>query len=304
MKLIELQHGTLHAVINPHGASCISLRDDSLKVTALREPCYERGVDNPFLYGIPLLWPQNRIDGGEFEFEGRTYRYPLNEPSTGCHLHGELYNADFTVVERLPDRTSMELTAAPREGFPHGYRVSVEYELTSGTLVHRVKISNLSDENMPSFFGLHTTFNVPFVENGNSDDVVLCCQVGDLIEREMTRYLPTGRLLPPDEITSSLLRGDFSPHSAIVSRHYKAAGDGDMRLVDKKARVEIFYEADEKLRYRLIYNGKADEYVCLEPLSSMANCQKGPFAREESGFDFIPPNSYKEYVMKIHLRRI
>lgn len=304
MELIELRCGTLRAVINPHGATCISLRDESLGLSALREPCYERGVDNPFLYGIPLLWPQNRIEGGEFEFEGRPYRYPLNEPKTGCHLHGELYDTDFTVLEQSESLVSLGLTREPREGFPHGYSVVVKYALEDGLLLHTVRIINLSDENMPSFFGLHTTFNVPFVKGSSPEDVTLCCQVGDLVEREMTRYLPTGRLLPPDAITESLVRGDFPPLSEVVSRHYRAAGDGIMRLTDKRAGAELIYEIDENLPYRLIYNGAADEYVCLEPLSSMANCQRGPFSREESGFGFVQPRSHIEYIMKIQVRRI
>ena len=71
-----------------HGANCISLRNKKYHAALLREPPENIKLDNPYLYGMPILFPVNRIENGIFEFEGREYVFPINEPSTGCHLHG------------------------------------------------------------------------------------------------------------------------------------------------------------------------------------------------------------------------
>ena len=87
-----------------HGANCISLRNSRYDANLLREPPEGGELDNPYLYGMPILFPVNRIENGRFEFEGREYCFPINEPSTGCHLHGELHRMPFELVEESESR--------------------------------------------------------------------------------------------------------------------------------------------------------------------------------------------------------
>ena len=64
------------------GANCIRLRNEKYGAALLREP--PENPDNPYLYGMPVLFPVNRISGGRFRFQGREYVFPINEPATGC----------------------------------------------------------------------------------------------------------------------------------------------------------------------------------------------------------------------------
>ena len=59
------------------GANCISLTHETHRAVILREPDYEKKLDNPYLYGMPLLFPANRISGGRFYFKGREYCFPV-----------------------------------------------------------------------------------------------------------------------------------------------------------------------------------------------------------------------------------
>ena len=69
-KLINLSGGGYSAVINLNrGANCISLRHESGAVI-LREPEDPDVLDNPYLYGMPILFPVNRIDNGCFTVAG------------------------------------------------------------------------------------------------------------------------------------------------------------------------------------------------------------------------------------------
>ena len=95
----EIKYKNCSAKINlSRGANCISLIMDSNKL--LREPDYGKGLDNPYLYGMPILFPVNRISGGRFEFEGREYSFPINETETNCHLHGNLHQSQFVAVSK------------------------------------------------------------------------------------------------------------------------------------------------------------------------------------------------------------
>jgi len=56
-----------------------------------------------------------------------------------------------------------------------------------------------------------------------------------------------------------------------VSRHYEVLDDGKMFIYDLDMKKGIIYENDTAYTHRLIYNGSADEYICLEPQNCIVN---------------------------------
>ena len=299
--IVKLQGGDYTALINTErGANCISLRNSRYNAKILREPDTTGALDNPYLYGMPILYPVNRISGGVFEFEGRTYKFPINEPETNCHLHGLLHCTEFEMTERGEDFVRC-VFEKPYLDFSHNFRIEILYRLSEDGLEHKTRITNLSDTNMPNFLGYHITFKIPFLSDSAMEDIRLFAEVGDEIERD-TKYLPTGRVLPNNDITDRIRAGKFMPFEKIISRNYKAENSGRIELRDIKRNIKLVYENDEKFGWRLFYNGNADEYICLEPMTCMANCQNSPFDRDYAGFDFIPPHSSKEYISKIYLK--
>ena len=268
----------------------------------LRESDYSKEIDNPFLYGMPILFPVNRISNGEFNFEGRKYTFPINEPTTNCHLHGFLHTAEFELVQKSENFVKCRYDSDELyEFFPHIFRVEIKYSLFESGLLQETCISNLSDTNVPVFLGFHTTFNVPFVKNGSAENICVFAEVEDEIERDMSSYLPTGRILPEDDIFHQLKCGKFKPFGNQISRHYKAGKDGRIELLDKENGLKIIYENDKKFGWRLFYNGNADEFVCLEPQTCMVNCQNSKFDRDFAGFNYIEPKSHKKYVSRIYV---
>ena len=284
------------------GGNCISLRHEATGARILREPV-SYPLDNPYLYGMPVLFPVNRISGGTFTFEGREYRFPVNEEKTGCHLHGTLHETPFRVEEQTADSVRL-VYDLPYLDFPHDFSLSLTYTLSDGGLSLVCEVENRSRENMPVFLGFHTTFAVPFLREGRAKDCRVFAELGDEIERNMENYLPTGRILPPDGVTSRIVTGDFPPHERAISRHYRADGRGRIHLTDTGSGLRVVYENSENLAYRLFYNGQADEYICLEPQTCMANCQNAPFAREDTGFAFIPPCEKETYISRIYLETV
>ncbi len=133
MDIRIIQYGDYTAAINlSRGANCISLRNRKYDAGILREPDYSKGLDNPYLYGMPILFPVNRIADGEFTFEGRTYTFPINESQTGCHLHGELHKYEFEPLEVTSNKIVCVYRAErehPYLSFPHAFEIRMEYEL-------------------------------------------------------------------------------------------------------------------------------------------------------------------------------
>lgn len=301
---VKIQSGDYSATIDPErGVNCTSLRNSRYNAKILREPNGTGEPDNPYLYGMPVLYPVNRISGGEFEFEGRTYKYPINEPETNCHLHGMLHSMKFETVRQGTDFIEC-VFEKPYLDFPHRFRMEITYRLSENGLEQRAKITNLSENNMPNFLGFHTTFRVPFLEDSAAEDIRLFAEVGDEIERDMSVYLPTGKILPCDKVTDKIKSGDFMPLEKVISRNYKAEKSGRIELTDIRKGIKLVYKNDEKFGWRLFYNGGANEYICLEPMTCAANCPNSPFDRKYAGFDVIAPHSVKEYISNIYIEKI
>ena len=287
------------------GANCISLQNRRHGVSVLREPPASGKLDNPYLYGMPILFPVNRIENGCFSFEGRTYTFPINEPSTACHLHGELHQMPFEVAEKHASRIVCRYAADKGEylSFPHAFEIVQAYELDENGLSHTVTVSNLSNENMPVFLGFHTTFNTLFTKKSEPDSISVFADITEEYERHMAlNYLPTGVKLPFDAVSNALRDGTYKPFSGKASRHYR--GSGKMTITDRSSGLRIAYENDEKYGFRLIFNGGEEGYICLEPQNCLANCPNAPFSREEAGFDALRPGESKIYRSKILLEKI
>ncbi len=102
--MIELRKGHWFAAIDPDcGARVLSLRYKNEPV--LREPENTDELSSePLLYGMPFLFPPNRVADGHFTFDGKDYRLPINEPARNNHIHGLFAGASFMVLGSGPDR--------------------------------------------------------------------------------------------------------------------------------------------------------------------------------------------------------
>lgn len=295
--VITLKNGSSEAKVNLSlGANLISLNIKDKKI--LREPDYSKPLDNPFLYGMPILFPVNRIEGGSFRFEGREYNFPINEEKTNCHLHGSLHKTPFVIDSLSKNRVVCKYSAtanAPYLSFPHEFMIFVEYKLNKNSISIKTTVKNNSNLNMPIFLGYHTTFNV-------NDNSLIKVGAKFEIERNMKNYLPTGRLPGFDGISNSLINGEFVPTTSKISKHYKSKKFGKMVIFDKTSNESVEYFNSNNLSFRLIY-GDGTSYICLEPQTCMANCQNAPFDRNFSGFSFIKPHKKKVYLSKIKLSK-
>lgn len=300
--------GDYTAVVDlAHGANCISLRHKGHGAQILREPPAPwEALDNPYLYGMPVLFPVNRIAGGRFTFEGREYVFPINEPQTGCHLHGMLHASPFTEVEHSERHTvcAFSAEAGAYLGFPHAFEVRLTYALGEDGLSITTEVCNRSALTMPVFIGFHTTFRTFFAGEGSPDDVCALVDVETEYERNMKNYLPTGKKPPFDEVSLALAEGSFLPMKNAISRHYRAGGAYRMRLTDRHRRLAMVYENDQTLPFRLVYCGGEAGYICMEPQTCLANCQNAPIPRDEGGFATIPPGETMIYHSRIYIEEI
>ena len=260
------------------GGNCYRLIHEISGSDILRTPRDESELfSSVFLFGNAILFPPNRVRGGSFEFGGKTYKFPINEPKTGCHLHGELYKTPFKIKEQSDSSVTFEYKAEAGEylGFPHAFSVLRKYELSElwrGTVLDCVSAHILTERGVDvgiASCGATVTKRVSFLQT----------------EAEgMKAFVSSGEIRTPDavELQSSahvLMTYPEDGENRPLAYTYENArgerflvflfdGDSQFRVAEKNpSRIFESYATQNTLL-------KALPWVARQPLP--AYCEKNP----------------------------
>lgn len=250
---ITLKKGAWNAVICPRlGANVTELRYEGVDVLRPLDD-EEKLKKSKFLFGAPLLMPANRTVDGRFTFEGKEYLMPINEPATGCNLHGKVLFEAFDTVECTADRITLRLTDRECRAYPFPFSLTVSYALDEG-LVSTYEVENIGDGNMPLTFALHTTFREP---DGFSVPIDLC-------QEKDERHIPTGRYTELTDLQRSFRDGSASK-GVFITGYFHSCGS--------TAKIGKFsYRVSEGFDHWILFNGKGEAgLLCVEPQSGKVN---------------------------------
>ena len=148
------------------GANLVRLANTRLGAEILRTPgAGEIGTfrSRPQVFGLPILFPPNRIADGRYTFEGRTYRYPITIEKERNYHHGVLKSEAFMVskARETDEEVMIECRYYANAGndavyrdFPHEFKCKITYWLTAEGLEQEVMFSNRSKTRMPLGVGV------------------------------------------------------------------------------------------------------------------------------------------------------
>lgn len=136
---------------------------------------------------VLMPWP-NRLQDGNYEFDGRRHQLPLNEPERHNAIHGLVRWAPWTATEQEPHRVVMQYVLHPQPGYPFTLGLSIEYALSGSGLQVRTTATNLGAEACPFGAGAHPylTLGTPTI-----DDLTLRVPARTVL-RSDERGLPIG----------------------------------------------------------------------------------------------------------------
>lgn len=272
------------------GGNCYRLFHQPSGAELLRTPADEEELfSHIFLFGNAILFPPNRIRGGSFTFEGREYNFPVNEPSTGSHIHGALYKTPFEIAWQNESSVCFVYSAQAGEylNFPHAFTMKRSYTLDEKGLCECVEMINDSDENMPFMLAFHTTFNVPFITGACADSCFLKVPVGREHIRDK-QYLPTLEYIGGRDREKKLDSGEWRISDEAVSAFYESTGNV-AEITDTSTGMSIVYEASEEYAYRMLWRKDGARFVVVEPQTCAIDCFHLEAPAEEKGLIVIPP---------------
>lgn len=320
LRAVELTKGDYVALVVPEmGANLIRLADTRRGVELLHTPS-EKEIETfrrrPQIFGVPILFPPNRIADGRYTFEGRTYQYPITIEKEHNYHHGILKSQPFQVSKAVESdgEAMIECRYYSNAGcdaifrdFPHEFKCKLIFRLTAEGLEQEVVFTNRSRERMPLGVGFHTPMRIPFAGGGDAD-YVMRVAVGEQVELS-ERNLPTGRRLPLTEQFARLREGGLRVtgcepiEAGFTLREIEVDGKPYRGAVVENLRtgVRTFYEVDDQTRYWTIWNnGGQVPYCCPEPQTWTTNAPNA-VDPEAEGFRSVEPGKswcarYRFYV--------
>ncbi len=287
------------------GGNCYRLYHKPTGAELLRTPKDEKELfSQVFLFGNAILFPPNRIRNGEFEFDGRKYSFPINEPKTNSHLHGSLYKMPFKKVAQTENHVEFLYEAKSGEylDFPHAFRVLRSYTLDESGLTESVKVFNDSETKMPFMLAFHTTFNIPFSPGACEENCYMKVAVGKEHLRD-EKYLPTLEYASGREREEELNDGKYQISKCALSAFYDNF-DSKSEILDTGAGLKIVYEGSEEYKYRMLWVKEGGNLAVIEPQTCAIDCFHLEESADKKGLIVIEPNSSKELVTKFYISAI
>jgi aldose 1-epimerase len=252
--------------------------------------------NQPNVYGMPLLFPPNRIKGGTFTYQGRVYNYPINEPSRGHHIHGFLSSTPFSLLGQHigGEGVSVSFQASfdersPYLAFPHAFSVRLDYLLNRNGLHQTVTLKNNSLQDMPFGLGFHTAFNVPFAPDTGGEEYRLYAHVEEEIVLDSATIIPTGERRNGGTVLRALREGCLVPSGSPLSNHF-GGRSREITLTHIPSNAAVRYLPDPAFSFLMLWNGGGQSgFVCPEPQTWQVDAPNSKSPHSISGFTALKP---------------
>ncbi|MPY16702.1 aldose 1-epimerase [Paenibacillus glucanolyticus] len=315
---VYLRAGAYEAVMLPGiGGNLISFRDLEKGYRFLHEPAPEEMAafrERPMIHGIPVLFPPNRYEQGNFRWNGKIHHLPVNEEATGHHLHGFLYNIPWELDDYGHSKQEAYVTVSVHvderhpvyEAFPFPFHIQLRYSLSDQGLSQRVTITNTGTASMPCLLAFHTSINAPFVEGGDARDYRMKLTLGKRWELGES-MLPTGAHQPLSASEEAMQGDGVYPFFERMDNHYTAAaqnGRNRMELTDEAAQLTLVYDVGTSYKQWMIWNNEATEgFLCPEPQINLVNAPNMDMPAEEVGCFSLEPDEIWEETSRLYVKK-
>lgn len=246
----------------------------------------------PFRYGVPVLFPPNRVRNGKFVFLDREYQLPLNEPPH--HLHGEISQRSWTVKAIAADEdTGASVLSEFRFDqhpdilayFPHPLVFRMRYTLRDGQLQLDGEVQNEGDSPAPYAVGLHPYFALPASEAWvtvpaaeewpiTPQSFVTGTPAATEWVNEVNRGIPASEWRPLDCRMVSVVCPSGG-YSCILS----CPGEG----------WQLTFRVDSQFRFLLLFRPDWSQSISLEPYTCLTDAFNLPYPADMTGVRGLDP---------------
>jgi aldose 1-epimerase len=230
--------------------------------------------------GTPILVPfPNRIAGGKFTYDGKTYTLPCNDDGVNA-IHGFAFDKPWRIIEEETDEGWARIVGEfemlrdspfTEEHWPGNFRVRCELRLNGWRLMQRFFVTNLSSERIPFGLGTHPYFRMPPSGDGALDNCYIESRAFSLVALDKT--LPTGETKAVSGDADLLgLKPIGSRKFDDVYTEIEHLDEWDKHtLADIRNGVGVVLNHSEEFLYSVVYIPPHRKAICIEPYTCVTN---------------------------------
>ncbi|MFA8343032.1 MAG: aldose 1-epimerase [Rhodothermaceae bacterium] len=211
----------------------------------------------------------NRLQAGEYTFEGKIYNLAKNYPEENNACHGFVYNRPFEYEGAVLSENCGELKFSYQyygddNGYPFPFKLFVSYKLLSdGRVDCETKVRNLSDSKLPFSDGWHHYFTL-----GKSIDELT-------MEMEVNKYkLLNNNGIPEREVSLDKNESRFELKNKFFDTIFVAKDQPKIvtKLMSEDICLNICQESiSGSYKYLNVYTPPHRNSIAIEPMTSNIN---------------------------------
>jgi len=223
--------------------------------------------------GAKLFPFVNRIKGGCYLFNGRTYQLDINYPEEGNAVHGFVYKEKFVLAHKIIEEASacaiFEYSYhGTYKGYPFKFGIELCYMLdaTNGFSCE-TKVTNTGEHSLPFGDGWHPYFSF----NKNVDELYLKLPETELIKVD-DNLIPTGCREPYSNFNNSSLIGDTCFDNCFYLKPTEEKHCIELYDSKQGVRITLWQDAGkQKYNYLQIYIPPDRKSIAIEPMTGNIN---------------------------------
>jgi aldose 1-epimerase len=226
------------------------------------------------VYKGTFLFPfANRIEDGQYTFDGSTYRLPINLPDEQHAHHGLMATEEFECTERYADALEARLvlsaaTDGTVAGYPFHTSIKISFIFSAAGISICTEVENTGTKAAPVGIGWHPYFRaLPEV-----DGFSLSLPVVAVYETN-ARNLPTGTTLSAVHVAQlqPVARQHFDTGYRVAATE-EGLAEAVLCYPGSSVRVVVWQESGAgKYNFLQVYTPVQRRSIALEPMTSAVN---------------------------------
>lgn len=244
-----------------------------------------------------ILFPfANRLKDGRYEWQGKTYQFPINDPYTGNAIHGlgvehPMQVEEVRTEENLASVTCSYQDAGENLAYPFPYTIFVTFKIEEpGHFEVEMRFQNDGNTAIPVGFGWHPYFQL----SEKTDELQLQLPPCERLEFD-ERKLPTGKRNPNLEFTHLTPIGNTHIDAGFALP--PEPGKIFVKLQSERGTLRYWQETGAgKFNFLQLFSPETRQSLAIEPMTSVANSfnsgdgliilQPGEMAIAKAGVEF------------------
>jgi aldose 1-epimerase len=160
---LSTPNGLLKATVTDIGAALIGLTIDDIELIQTYD--LEQAV--PLCAGVVMAPWSNRLDGGQWKYQGKNRQFEINIPAQNNANHGLLLDHSYSVVAQTESSITLSATIQATDAYPFNVDTTVTYQLTEAGITVTHSAVNHSADAAPYGVGGHPYFKFSKVDSGD-----------------------------------------------------------------------------------------------------------------------------------------